>query len=200
MSKLLKTSLGMVTIRPATTDDAARLHDLRLEALANHPQAFAADHDLTRDRGVEAWIERMRQNEAGNEGVICVACAGDQLVGMTGLYRGHWPKSLHSGLIWGVYVRGAWRGQRIAEALLEACIAWAQAQGMTIVKLGVATGNMAAIRCYVRCGFAVYGIEPQAIYYDGVLYDELLMARATEHARGFLKGTETSVEREPDRL
>ncbi len=199
MSEVLRTAKGTVAIRAATADDAARLHDLRLEALANHPQAFAADHDLTRDRGVEAWVERMRQNEAGNEGIIYVAETGEQLVGMTGLYRGHWPKSLHSGLIWGVYVREAWRGQRVAEALLEACIAWTQAQGMTIVKLGVATGNMAAIRCYVRCGFAVYGLEPQAICYDGVFYDELLMARATEPSRGFLKGVDTFVQREPDR-
>lgn len=177
MSLLLTTSLGVITIRPATTGNATPLHDLRLEALANHPQAFAADHDLTRDRGVEAWVERMRQNEAGHEGVINVAWAGDQLVGMTGLYRGHWPKTLHSGLIWGVYVTAAWRGQRIAEALLDACTAWAQAQRMTIVKLGVATNNMAAIRCYVRGGFTVYGLEPQAISYDGVFYDELLMAK-----------------------
>jgi RimJ/RimL family protein N-acetyltransferase len=177
MSQLLTTSRGLITIHPATTNDATRLHDLRLEALANHPQAFAADHDMTRDQGVEAWVDRMRQNEAGNEGIINVAWVGDQLVGMTGLYRGHWPKTLHSGLIWGVYVTGAWRGQRIAETLLDACTAWAQAQGLTIVKLGVATNNMAAIRCYVRCGFTVYGIEPQAIYYDGVFYDELLMAK-----------------------
>jgi RimJ/RimL family protein N-acetyltransferase len=36
---------------------------------------------------------------------------------------------------------------------------------------------VAAIRCYNRCGFTVYGVEPQAIRHDGVMYDELLMAR-----------------------
>jgi RimJ/RimL family protein N-acetyltransferase len=40
----------------------------------------------------------------------------------------------------------------------------------------VITPNTPAIRCYARCGFEVYGVEPQAIFYDNVFYDELLMA------------------------
>jgi RimJ/RimL family protein N-acetyltransferase len=43
--------------------------------------------------------------------------------------------------------------------------------------LAVVTTNAAAISCYARCGFKVYGTEPQALYYDSVMYDELLMAR-----------------------
>jgi RimJ/RimL family protein N-acetyltransferase len=29
-----------------------------------------------------------------------------------------------------------------------------------------------------RCGFTVYGVDPQTILHDGVYYDELLMSRA----------------------
>jgi len=50
-------------------------------------------------------------------------------------------------------------------------------QEVKIVKLAVVTTNTGAIRCYARCGFQVYGIEPQALCYDSVFYDELLMAR-----------------------
>lgn len=46
-----------------------------------------------------------------------------------------------------------------------------------IVKLAIVTTNTPTIRCYVRCGFSVYGIEPRAIYYDGVFYHELLMVK-----------------------
>jgi ribosomal protein S18 acetylase RimI-like enzyme len=98
---------------------------------------------------------------------------------MAGLVRGHWPKTRHSGTLWGVYVQPEWRGHHVAEALLDTCLAWAQAHEVMIVKLAVVTTNTPAIRCYVRCGFAVYGIEPKAIYYDGVYYDELLMAKRT---------------------
>ena len=49
--------------------------------------------------------------------------------------------------------------------------------GISVVKLGVVMTNSPAIRCYSRCGFKVVGLEPQVIWYDGVLSDELLMAR-----------------------
>ncbi len=40
-----------------------------------------------------------------------------------------------------------------------------------------------AIRSYARCGFTVYEIESKAIRYDGVTYDELLVAKAIESNR-----------------
>jgi RimJ/RimL family protein N-acetyltransferase len=178
MNDQLTTPKGTITIRPATPDDAALLRALRLEALARHPEAFAADHASTAVGSVESWAERITEYALENKGVICVASMEDQLVGMTGLVRGHWPKTRHGGTMWGVYVQAAWRGMRVAGALVEACVAWAQAQGMVLVKLGVVTTNMAAIRCYARCGFRVYGVDPKVIYYDGVFYDELLMVRS----------------------
>lgn len=177
MSNLLATSKGLIAVRPAGPADAALLRELRLEALANHPAAFAADYAITAAQSVESWAERIADNPVDDKGVICIASAGDQLIGMTGLVRGHWPKTRHSGTLWGVYVQPEWRGLHVAEALLDACIAWAQAHEVTVVRLAVVTTNAAAIRCYARCGFAVYGVEPRAIQYDGVFYDELLMVK-----------------------
>jgi len=177
MSSLLTTPKGPLTIRLAEVDDAARLRLLRLEALADAPIAFAADYDRTEAEPLSFWIQRINERAQGNQSVIYVAEAGEGLVGMTGLVRGHWQKTGHGGIIWGVYVQLAWRGLHIAEALIEGCIAWGKGLGMTVVKLGVMTGNAPAIRCYLRCGFSVYGVDPQAICYNGVTYDELLMAR-----------------------
>ena len=80
-------------------------------------------------------------------------------------------------VIWGVYVIPQYRGLHIAEALIEECIAWGRAHGVSIVKLGVITSNTPAIRCYIRCGFTVYGVNPQSNYYNGKYFDELLMAK-----------------------
>ena len=77
----------------------------------------------------------------------------------------------------GVYVRSEWRGLWIADELIATCHEWARAQEIKILKLGVAATNTPAIRCYARCGFTVYGTEPQAIYVNGTMYDELLMMR-----------------------
>ena len=137
MSTHLNTPKGNVTIRLAVAADAARLRALRLEALVDAPVAFAADYERSAAEPVERWVQRINEYAQGNQSVIYVAEGGEGLVGMTGLGRGHWRKTEHGGVIWGVYVQPAWRGLHIAEALIEACIAWGQALGMTVVKLGV---------------------------------------------------------------
>ena len=177
MSSLLTTPKGPLTIRPAEVEDAARLRALRLEGLRDAPVAFAADYDRTEAESLSFWIHRINERAQGNQSVIYVAETGEGLIGLTGLVRGHWRKTEHGGVIWGVYVQPAWRGLHISEALIEGCIAWGKGLGMTVVKLGVMTGNAPAIRCYLRGGFTVYGVDPQAICYNGVYYDELLMAK-----------------------
>lgn len=174
-----KTAKEMITLRAAVPDDAPLLRELRLEALVSAPTAFAADYGATAVETAEAWVQRIVDTAVDDKGVICVASVDDRLIGMAGLIRGNRPKTRHGGTIWGVYVQPEWRSHHVAEALLDACLAWAQAHEVTIVKLAVVTTNTPAIRCYDRCGFAVYGIEPKAIYYDGVYYDELLMAKRT---------------------
>jgi ribosomal protein S18 acetylase RimI-like enzyme len=164
-------------LRPAAEEDIGPLRDLRLEALRTHPTMFSADYTTHLAQPMTFWTEWIRQRTGHQTGIIQVASAEQHLVGMSGLQRGGTPKTRHSGSIWGVYVRPAWRGLQIAERLLTECMAWARTQEMRLVKLGVVTTNTAAIRCYTRCGFTVYGIEPQVIHHHGVYYDELLMAR-----------------------
>lgn len=96
---------------------------------------------------------------------------------MCGIARFHSPKVRHSADIVGMYVRPAWRGLRIADVFVNTCLDWARTHDVATVKLAVVSTNAGAIRCYARCGFRVYGIEPQALCLDGVCYDELLMAR-----------------------
>jgi RimJ/RimL family protein N-acetyltransferase len=47
---------------------------------------------------------------------------------------------------------------------------------MRIVRLATAAGNEAAVRCYERCGFTPYGLEPEALFVGGRAVDDLLMA------------------------
>jgi RimJ/RimL family protein N-acetyltransferase len=166
-----------ITIRPVTEEDVAAYRDLRLEALREHPEAFGADYQTNLAEPMDYWIERVRKNVGGDTGIIYLALDSGSLVGMTGIFRGTSPKNIHSGMIWGVFVRPGWRGRGIAGRLIQACLSWGQEQGVRIAKLAVVTTNASAIRCYVGCGFSVYGVEPEAIYYGGVYYDELLMAR-----------------------
>ena len=42
-------------------------------------------------------------------------------------------------------------------------------------KRSVGKANVSARRCYERCGFKEYGVEPEAVFVDGSYYDEALM-------------------------
>ena len=184
MLSTITTPRGPVTIRATREQDATAFRGLRLEALRTHPEVFGADYDENLARPIEFWQERVRDGAGSDLGITYVAEAGGALVGMTGIYRDNYLKMRHSGKIWGVYIRPDWRGAGIADALIEACIAWARGQGLRLVKLSVVTTNTAAIRRYIRCGFSVYGVEPEVIYHGSVYYDELLMAqRLTSHKR-----------------
>lgn len=172
------TARGDVQIRPTRKDDAPAYRELRLRALRDHPTVYGADYTLSAAQPAEHWQARMRQGAGGERGVTYVADAAGALVGMTGLIRdADDPKDRHAGLIVGVYVAPEWRGLGLADALLAGCLAWAQQLGLRLVKLGVVTSNIAAIRCYARHGFTVYGVDPESIGYGGVYYDELLMVR-----------------------
>jgi RimJ/RimL family protein N-acetyltransferase len=179
MDTPITTPRGTVTVRPAREEDAPAYRDLRLEALRNHPEAFSSDYAANLARPMTFWTERLQFNSTDSAAMIYFAVHDQQLIGMCGITRTNSPKIQHSANIVGMYVRPDWRGFRIAEGLVTACVDWARTRDVKIVKLAVVTTNTGAIRCYARCGFQVYGIEPQALYYDGVFYDELLMARTT---------------------
>ncbi len=177
MDTPITTLRGTVTIRSAREEDAPAYRDLRLEALRNHPEAFSSDYAAHLAKPMAFWTERLAFSSTDSAVMIYFAVHDQQLIGMCGITRTSSPKIKHSATIVGMYVRPDWRGLGIAEGLGTACVDWARTRDVKIVKLAVVTTNTRAIRCYARCGFQVYGIEPKALYYDSVFYDELLMAR-----------------------
>ncbi|MBN1429551.1 MAG: GNAT family N-acetyltransferase [Anaerolineae bacterium] len=175
MNQQITTPHGVIDIRPAQETDYQTYRELRLEALRNHPEAFGADYAANAEQPMTFWTERLRS--LGSNNMIYFAVHNEALVGMGGIYRGNSQKTQHSATIVSVYVQPEWRGLKIAEGLVFRCIEWGRTQRAAIVKLTVSATNTTAIRVYSRCGFAVYGIEPQTICLDGIMYDGLLMSR-----------------------
>ena len=174
---LVHTVKGDVLIRTATLADVDGYRALRLEALRKHPTSFGQSYETILAQPQSYWVERLEPNPN-----LCMYFAehGETLVGMNGIVRSEAPKLRHSATIWGVYVKADWRGQHVAEAMIRACLDWAKANGVTIAKLAVVSDNQSAIRCYERCGFTTYGVEPQVIFYQGKYYDENLMSRPVD--------------------
>lgn len=173
----MSSSPELIQIRLCATSDAPAFRELRLEALRSHPEAFSADYATNEQFPPAFWSERLSQNTNSGQQAIFFAVADGELIGMSGVRRGDSPKTQHGAMIWGVYVRPVWRGHRLAERLIAACVGWARDHQVRLVKLAVVTTNIAAIRSYARSGFTVYGVEPQAIELAERCYDELLMVK-----------------------
>jgi RimJ/RimL family protein N-acetyltransferase len=156
------------------TEDIPAFREMRLEALRLHPEAFGADYQQSEQQPQEYWLQRLASNPYRT---TFVAEADGQLIGMTGVLRGEMPKTAHTATIISVYVRSGWRGLHLIDALIEECLNWSREKSIRVVKLAVVANNTPAIRSYIRCGFSVYGVEPESLCVDGRYHDELLMVR-----------------------
>ncbi len=177
MEEKVVTSKGIVALRIANETDAPAYRLLRLEALKNHPLAFAADYDESLALPEAYWVGRLKVDRADSWLATFFADYNGELVGTCGIFRSKSAKAKHEAEIIGMYVHPEWRGLGLAEGMLAICEAWAKEGRVKVVKLGVVATNTAAIRCYVKCGYQVYGVEPLALFYEGLYYDELLMAK-----------------------
>jgi hypothetical protein len=90
-----------VTIRKARIDDARAFQDLRLEALRGNPTVFSADYAVNLALPQEHWTERLRQLD-DQTSALFFAEDVQELAGMGGIVRGSSPKTMHSGMIYGV--------------------------------------------------------------------------------------------------
>ncbi|MCC7272248.1 MAG: GNAT family N-acetyltransferase [Alphaproteobacteria bacterium] len=159
-----------IAIRPFGRADVAAFRALRLEALISHPDAFgsaAADEALLPDEAVAARM-------AGGD--TFGAFDREQLVGMAGFMVHAGRKRRHKGMLWGVYVRPAWRGRGLAAALVDRVLAHAAGR-VELVQLSVVVGNKSARRLYESRGFTAYGTETHSLKLPDGYVDELLMVR-----------------------
>ena len=166
-----------VEIRPARDGDIYELSQLRLEALRTEPIAFSRDYEADSRQSPEDWAAWFHERSDGANGAIFVADAAGKLAGMAGMARERSPKLRHNGFMWGVYVQPGYRRGGAGRRLSQACVQWAQEQGVEVVRLDVNSLNVAAVRLYAACGFRVCGLSPRALRFDGVDYDELMMVQ-----------------------
>ena len=162
-------------IRAGEAADAIPLSELRQEALRDNPSVFGSSYEFRENCTPEWALKVLTDNPL--ESCNFVAESEQELVGMTAIRRSHGHKIRHQANIGGVFVRPDWRGLGIVDGLFEACFDWARQHEIVILKLAVATANYPAFKAYERLGFRVFGTEPKAILYEGIYYDEYLMAK-----------------------
>jgi ribosomal protein S18 acetylase RimI-like enzyme len=156
-------------IKLLTSADAMLYREIRLEALAAHPEAHSST--LAREQGKPlAWFEE-RLTTSDVFGAYCA----QELVGVAGFRRVDGAKTEHKAVLWGMYVRPQARKSGTGRRLADAVAAHA-ATRVEQLQLAVVSENEAALRLYAAVGFVEYGREVKALKQDGRYYDEILMA------------------------
>jgi ribosomal protein S18 acetylase RimI-like enzyme len=162
-------------IRVLLADDARAFQELRLSGLRECPTAFSSSYEEECDVPVLRVGEQLAPTP---DRAVFGAFEDDKLIGTAGLQRESHRKLSHKAFIWGVYVAPMYRKRGIGRRLLEAALEQAAGMpGLRQVSLGANAANSAAIDLYKALGFEPFGVEKGFLLVDGVLHDEVHLAR-----------------------
>jgi len=157
-----------IDIRPITRSEAEAWRALRLEMLKNHPTAFKSSYEEEAAKPLSSFVDRIPEDGVD---VLFGVYAGEVLCGAAGFSREARAKTRHKGMLSSVYLRPELRGRGLGEALVGRVIDHAR-RHVAVLLCSVVSENTEACELYRRMGFIDYGIEPRALRYDGVDYDE----------------------------
>jgi GNAT superfamily N-acetyltransferase len=160
-----------IECRRLAVADAKSYQSLRIEGFRLEPRAFRyAPEDESGVTPADVETRLRRDHVVG-------AYAGDELIGVGGLAYERGVKTGHKALLYGMYVRPAFRGAGASDAIMNELLDIARSR-VEIVTLTVVSQNDRARRFYERWGFRAYGIEERAIKLsDDDYLDETLMAQ-----------------------
>lgn len=163
------------TIRRLGPGDVEAFFALRMRGVAAAALQFrTAPDDIARE-GLAYWVIRLTSDNDRIVGVF----DDDILIGIGGIARDVRVKLRHKALLFGMYVAPEAAGRGIGLAIVEALIT--EARGfVSSLHLTLMADNDRAHALYARCGFTVYGREPQSVMQPGGPGDELLMWRAID--------------------
>ena len=135
----------MALVRETTMTDWPALREIRPQALRDTPDAFASTYTREAAFGEDEWHRRATRDGSFIAFLPEVAPAG--------LGGGYLAAPGVVELV-GMFVRPQARGRGVGEAVVDAVVGWARAQGASTVHLWVTETNKARL-LYERCGFTV---------------------------------------------
>lgn len=160
-----------IRLRRLVSADAVLYRGIRLEALQRSPEAFGSTFEAECAQPLTWFADRLGSS------AVFGAFRDAELLGVAGFFARTGAKEAHKGSLWGMYVRPTARQNGTGRHLVQAVLDHAR-QHVELIQLSVVSDNQPALRLYASLGFAVYGLEKNALKQDGHYFDEVLMARA----------------------
>jgi len=154
-----------VIVRRTRESEWQEYRDLRLEMLADTPEAFGETLEDGRGRDESEWRMRAARGEASDQILVAaIEQASGRWVGSMGGFIATGPDATGPLLV-GVYVSPDHRGRSlgIASAMLSQVEEWAASVGQ-LLHLHVHEANSRALAFYQRSGYRLTGkVEPYAL-------------------------------------
>ncbi len=157
----------MITLRRLDVADDPAFVRLRLAGASVAPATFRFDPEDDFARSPDLTRQRL------SRAVVLGTFDGSELVGIGAVEPFTGRKLDHKWLLWGMYV--ATPGLGLGEQIVRALVDVARNAGGKSIQLTVMADNRRARALYERCGFSVYGLEPDSVQRDDGFADELLM-------------------------
>lgn len=147
-------SAPAVRVRILLPADWPLYRDLRLQALADAPDAFSYTHAQAATQTDDAWAARLAAAaQSGRDCPLVAECDGVP-VGLSWVKR---DEDASGAELYQVWVAPHARGVGAGAALLDAATAWSRGAGARSLRLGVTWTDSAAVRMYRRAGFEPVG-------------------------------------------
>ena len=171
---VVETGAGRVRLRPPRPTDAAPLHTLVADTLAEG--RWFLRHPAELDPSPDALVASLE--DPARHAVVVVATLGGAVVGLATVSRNPLRRCRHVGGL-ELRVASAHRGAGIGRALLARAHALAEADpDLQRLCLQVFADNPRAVRLYEATGYRVEGrLRGEVREEDGTLRDVVLMAR-----------------------
>lgn len=134
-------------------NEAARLKDLRLKALADSPSAFGMQFSHAATWSWATWCEKLEARAT----FVAVASSGPGAARDVGLVRCVLHPEAHTASLVSLWVEPEARRAGAAGQLIGAVLGYAREHGMGRVVLDVVETNIGAIALYRRYGFVPNG-------------------------------------------
>lgn len=155
-------------IKLLTKNEWLSWKNIRLEALKNTPEAFGSSFEEESNLLDKDFQQTFIKNN------VFGAFKNDELIGCAAFSCLHTLKTKHRGILWGMYIKPEYRGEGVADNLLNTVILFAKSKVIQLHLTCVANNNH-AVKFYQRNGFEICGTVPRALKIDTQYYDELLM-------------------------